>query len=370
MSSLSEIWNGLGKKTKVFLWCFSILAILSPLISNDKPILCVGNGISFPIFNNQLRSDCEFEIKTLIPYSHNTIDRSNRGVSPLSKQETSSLYYRHWLGTDTLGRDVLAGMFRGLRISFFVGFISLLLALILGSLLAYFSAIIGDHDYNMSVFQFIALLFALILSVYSLIYASVFQVILVVIFFVGLHKLLARYAPMAKHRIYMPFDSLILRLIELFKSIPSLFLLLFFISVFSKASYFNVILIIALISWPSITRFLRAELLNIREQEYFLAAESMGLTKFQMFYRHALRNAIQPVLVALAFGFAATILLEATLSFLGLGIPTEEVSWGSMLNDARKNFRLWWMVLFPGLAIFIAVVSLNKLGEELTEAGT
>ena len=101
---------------------------------------------------------------------------------------------------------------------------------------------------------------------------------------------------------------------------------------------------------------------------YVEAARVLGLSEWRILWRHAAPNALGPVLIALAFGIAGAILLEAFLSFLGIGLSPEEVTWGTMLNVARSNFRAWWLALGPGLAIFFTVTIFNLLGEGLSEA--
>jgi peptide/nickel transport system permease protein len=113
---------------------------------------------------------------------------------------------------------------------------------------------------------------------------------------------------------------------------------------------------------------MRAELLKIRELEYIKAAEAMGFSRQRIIFRHALPNALGPVLITIAFGVAGAVLTESSLSFLGLGGGPNEITWGLLLKDARVNFSAWWLAVFPGLAIFVTVTIFNLLGEGLTEA--
>jgi peptide/nickel transport system permease protein len=99
--------------------------------------------------------------------------------------------------------------------------------------------------------------------------------------------------------------------------------------------------------------------------DFMLAAKSLGLPNWRIFFRHALPNILTPLLVAAIFGVAQCILLEAGISFIGIGLPAEQVTWGTMLNQARSNFSAWWLALFPGLMIFLTVISLNKISEVL-----
>jgi peptide/nickel transport system permease protein len=126
--------------------------------------------------------------------------------------------------------------------------------------------------------------------------------------------------------------------------------------------------IIGLIGWTSIARFIRAELLRIRNLSYIEAARAMGFSEFQILLKHAIPNALGPVLITLAFGIASAILLESTLSFLNIGVSDEDVSWGKLLSYARQREEAWWLAVFPGLAIFITVTIFNLIGEGLSDA--
>ncbi|HNI44874.1 MAG TPA: ABC transporter permease, partial [Chitinophagales bacterium] len=173
--------------------------------------------------------------------------------------------------------------------------------------------------------------------------------------------------PWLGKKIAIPADLLVMRLIEIINSIPPLLLILCIVAV-TRPSVVNVMVIIGLISWTSIARFVRAELLKVRNLEYIEAAQAMGFSDLRIVLRHALPNALTPVLIAIAFGVASAILTESFLSFLSVGVAADTVTWGSLLNMARSNFGAWWLALFPGLAIFLTVTIFNLIGEGLTDA--
>jgi peptide/nickel transport system permease protein len=125
--------------------------------------------------------------------------------------------------------------------------------------------------------------------------------------------------------------------------------------------------LIALTSWTGIARLTRAEILRIKKLDYIQAAKALGYSQSRIIMRHALLNGLAPALVAIAFGVASTILIESSLSFLGIGLPIDTVTWGSMLSEGRTQFSAWWMTVFPGLAIFITVTIYNILGDALRE---
>jgi len=166
--------------------------------------------------------------------------------------------------------------------------------------------------------------------------------------------------------IAIPLDIIILRIIETLRSIPSVFLLLVLLALFSSPSIWNVVIVIAFLRWPTVTRHLRAEILKIRNEDYITSAKASGLSHFTIFKNYILPLTISPVIIVSAFGFASAILLESSLSFLGIGIPLDQVSWGSMLRDARLNLSLWWMALFPGLMIYFIILLFNNIGDSLT----
>lgn len=162
-------------------------------------------------------------------------------------------------------------------------------------------------------------------------------------------------------------DLIGMRLVEIFEFIPQLFLLLMFVAFFERNIYM-IMAIIGVTSWPGYARFIRAEFLKIRQQDYVAAARACGLPLRSILFRHMLPNGATPVLVRASFGFAGAILAEATLSFLGLGL-VEEPSWGKMLNQAtRHGSFVWWIAIFPGMAIFLTVFAYNLIGEAMRDA--
>jgi peptide/nickel transport system permease protein len=214
----------------------------------------------------------------------------------------------HWLGTDRLGRDVLSGLIHGTRYALTIGLvsvgISLLIGVFLGSLAGYFG---GWVDLALS------------------------------------------------------------RLFELWSAIPGL-LLIITASAFFPPSLFFVMMIIGLTGWVGIARLTRSQFFQVRSNEYVAAARALGYSYSRIMFVHILPNAIAPVLVPAAFGVAGAILAESGLSFLGVGVPAESITWGAILAGARSNFSAWWLVVVPGMAIFITVTMYNLLGDGLRDA--
>jgi peptide/nickel transport system permease protein len=150
--------------------------------------------------------------------------------------------------------------------------------------------------------------------------------------------------------------------------LPTFFLIITVVAMFQHGSVWLVMILIGLTSWPSLARLTRGELLRVRQMEFVSAAQALGFQNRRIIFRHVLPNSLAPVLISTAFGIASAILTEAGLSFLGFGVPPTEVTWGSVLSDARNDIHAWWLAVFPGFAIFLAVVSYNLVGDGLRDA--
>ena len=165
-------------------------------------------------------------------------------------------------------------------------------------------------------------------------------------------------------------DGLIMRLADMVLSFPSIIVIITLVSILGP-SIFNVMLVIGLLGWPPITRLVRGEFLTLRERDFVIASRSTGAPGYRIIFRHILPNALTPVIVNATFGMAQAILLEAALSFLGLGVQPPTASWGNMLNEAQSITTLEgmpWLWLPPGLLIVTAVLSINFVGDGLRDA--
>ncbi len=359
-------YKAVFSKSRIYgLLAFIIIGLLHNFIANDKAIISFSDE-GLAMFKNQ--ENPKWEVKALIPYSSNYIDKNNRSVGPFDRQNVSRLKYRHWLGTDSLGRDVMAGIVHGTYIALIVGTLSVVLSFIIALMLSYLSGYYGDQQLMIDRKYFYWFLVVSCILMFYIIYASLAIKILgiAILSFVWIFAI-RKTGLNRKKNIALPMDIIVFRMIDIFNSIPGLFLILIMLALFQKASIMNVILVIGILRWPVITRYLRAEILKIREEEYINTAKLIAMPDHRIFMKYIFPMAVSPVIIVLAFGFSAAVLTESTLSFLGLGIPADEVTWGSIIKQARLNFKMWWLALFPGIAIYLVVVLFNSIGKTLND---
>ena len=227
----------------------------------------------------------------------------------LVERSLSELSATHLLGTDQYARDVLSRLLYGARISLTIGFVAVAISVTIGTLIG---AVAG--------------------------------------FFGGL------------------VDGAVMRFVDMVISFPRLVLLITIIAIF-EPSIFVVIAVLGLTLWPGTARIVRGEVLSLREREFVQAAEALGYPKKRIILRHLVPNALGPVIVAATLGIGNTIVLEAGLSFLGLGVQPPTASWGQMVADGRRFITdAWWLSTFPGLAIVFTVLSFNLVGDGLRDA--
>jgi peptide/nickel transport system permease protein len=296
--------------------------------------------------------------------------------------------FRHWLGTNKKGEDVLSGLIHASRISLTIGIFSMGVASIIGLILGSIAGYFGDYTLKTQRGTFWSVLLGIVVAYYyafmvrgfilsdaigdsGLIFLWELLISLVVfILIIGLFHWLGRLIsklPFLKTETNIPMDSIVSRVIEILISIPRIILILS-IAAIAKPSIINIVLIIGFTGWTGIARITRAEFLKIRELEYIQAGRALGFDQRRVIFKHALPNGIAPALVVIAFGVAAAILIESSLSFLGVGVPPDLVTWGSLVSSGRENMGAWWLVIFPGLAIFLTVTVYNLLGEGLRDA--
>lgn len=335
-----ETWKRfLRNKTAVvaliFVGFLGLVAIFSPAIAGTKPIVCKYKGKLYfpalgyffeswenPIFvkdkffkkyaRNLPRKDPEswaiWPISFNDPYrvvAEN--DWPDRPANPLGNE--SGPTKQNWFGTDETGIDVFAKMVHGTRIALLVGFVSMGIATTIGLIIGAISGYFGGW-----------------------------------------------------------IDMVLSRMTEVVLCVPTLVLILAIFSLIREPSIWHTMAIIGATAWTGISRLTRAEFLRIKQSDYVAAARVSGISTLRIIFRYILPNALAPVLVPITFGIAAAILTESSLSFLGFGAPPPNPSWGTLLSSAQTNHQLWWLVVYPGLAVFLTVLSYNLIGEALQQA--
>jgi peptide/nickel transport system permease protein len=278
-------------------------------------------------------------------------------------------------GTDDLGRDVFARMLQGSWVSLTVGFVAVGIAIIIGIFLGGIAGYYGQRHIRID--QLIAAGFltaAAVLLITDLIWASVLFLLcgLACILISILTKKSARSKTKPAWSRFWYFntvsiDTLVMRFVDIMLCFPSFFLILTVVALL-PASIYNIMIIIGLTSWMGTTRFVRAEFLSLREQDFVAAARALGLNNFRIIFRHMMPNAVAPVLVSATIGIATAILTEAGLSFLGFGVPPPHATWGNILSDGKRFiFDAPWLTFVPGIAILVVVLSFNLFGEGLRD---
>lgn len=413
--------------------CFIVfLALFASFIANDQPLYATYRGKTFypafsqhwlikKLFNTQSVDSTinpetgnwekiQFDITdwrtlplervlwTPIPYSPHKQDIYNNDyVSPGAIQYIknnegkiveSPWFFRHHLGTDALGRDVLSGLIHGSKISLLVGLLSVGIATLIGIFLGSVAGFFGDNKIKITrasmwlcisglipafFYSFYVRSFTIADSFTEGVFWGLAQVLFSFIIFCSIIYVFYMLGTFFKsgffaNQVALPLDSIISRSIELLNSLPRLILIITLSAIIQQRSIGLLVIIIGLTSWTEIARFTRAELLKIRALDYITAAKASGLNNLQIICKHALPNALAPVFVSMAFGIASAILIESGLSFLGIGVPEEMVTWGSMLSAGRQEFDAWWLIVFPGLAIFLTITVYNLIGEGLRDA--
>lgn len=345
------------------------VAILAPFIANDLPLVCFSDeGVSFPILaksnnrlatNDQLKQDCWMP---MIPYSYKSLPEGESSLlPPMSSPQGQSIRATHWLGTDKIGRDVAAGMIRGTRIAVKIGSLSVLISFVLGTLIGLLAGYFGDNGLKLYLSQMVSwLLFGFVGFFYLYFGGHYFAFVGVVALAILLHIILGRFIPDDSRKYNLPLDLIVVKAIEIRKSIPGLFFILAVLLIFSKPSSWNIIIVISLLGWIDFAKLARAESMSVKRENFVISARLLGLSLSNILFKQILPNILPTLWVVACFSFSSAILLESSLSFLGIGLPVEDVSWGKLLNEGR-NSQAWWLVVFPGLAIFILVLCLNRI---------
>ena len=303
--------------------------------------------------------------------------------SPLSKPNLETLLPHevttlgvYLLGTDDLGRDVFGRMLQGAWVSLTVGFVAVGISVLIGIFMGGIAGYFGEHHMRVDhIFVACFLLAGAPLIVMGSVPLGLMFFVLgmgYILYFLS-GKRRSEKQPVPRwmsllHKRTISVDTLIMRIVDIMLCFPSFFLILTVVALL-PASIYNIMIVIGLTSWMGATRFVRAEFLSLREQDFVTAARALGVSNLRIIFRHMMPNAMAPVLVSATIGIATAILTEAGLSFLGFGVPPPHATWGNILSDGKGFiFDAPWLTFVPGFAILIVVLSFNLFGEGLRVA--
>lgn len=336
-----ESWRRFRKRklamiALTFIVFLTVVAIFAPMIAGTKPIVCRYKGqLYFPAmsyYNSSWENRIFAKDRIQGRYKKNlqANDPDSWAIWPLVYQDP---YRRvrdgewpdhpgnpdgvdgapnrfNWFGTNQQGYDVFASMVHGAQTAVTVGFISMGIAASIGITLGAMAGFFGGWV-----------------------------------------------------------DTLLSRFIEVVMCIPSLVLILALVALLDSVSNVDIMVIVGCTGWTGIARLTRAEFMKLKQMEFVSAARAMGAGSRRIMFVHILRNALAPVLVPITFGIADAILIESGLSYLGFGASPPNPSWGTLLSAGRVTIQqTWWLIFFPGAAIFLTVLAYNLIGEGLQEA--
>ncbi|MBL8953709.1 MAG: ABC transporter permease [Myxococcaceae bacterium] len=295
-------------------------ALFADLLANELPLAVRTGGVTYvlPALTKPLAladttqlglaSAAEWIVHTPVPFGPN-----QTFATAVTRAEAAPWApdAEHLLGTDELGRDVLARLIHGARVSLLIGFGAVLIALLVGLFLGVVAGYYGGF-----------------------------------------------------------IDAAISRLTEVTFTFPSFFFFIALAGMLRFTSVVPLVIVMGLTRWTDIARLVRAETLKLKELDFVLAVRVLGASDARILARHIVPNALPPVLVAATFGVASAILLESALAFLGIGVPPPTASWGELLIQAHRYLvhpGAWWLAVFPGLAVAGTVLTMNLVGEALQD---
>ncbi len=371
-----------------YITLFIAISVLASLIANDKALLkiCDGN-IYFPFigeYSMPLTHDTHdscFTVLAPVPYGPGKSDPLNSDFSgPFEEQNFYSaageivempLRHRHWLGTNLRGSDLLADIIHGSRVSLLVSISGTFLSLLVGGLIGFSGGWYGPGRNKISLYWLLiitVLLFLFFFFINNLRGDAdrvIGAVVISLLFFLAyLFSLRVKGNRIYKYKLSVSVDGVLQRFTGFASALPRLILILSFMQFFTP-SFASVLLMLAATGWIDIARLLRAEIQRMKKEQYIEAAKGSGIVGFRLFTGQILPNIWPSLSIAILYSIASNITVEASLSFLGFGLPVDTVTLGGLIASGKMEFEAWWMVLFPGLWISFFVFSLFSLSRKV-----
>lgn len=366
------------KFTAYILLLLVILGLTGQFMANMRPLWCkIDQKTYWPVFESQFSKQLniqfiEFDeqnkwqslpasdrIMPLVPFTA-ALRSPHKNLPPLTPVNG----IQHWLGTDENGRDVLACLITGAQTCLFTAVLVLLVSLLVGGLLGGIAGYFGNDQLTLrwskvilGVLSILIALFFLLLSrkgqsETGLTWLQIIGVVSIAAMSAYILEKIAQKLNIGSTTTTIPVDNIIMRMAEIFESIPLLVLLLISASFIKDRTLTKIIILIGVFIWTGTARFLRSELLKVRKMDYIAAAQRLGIPAWRILLKHAMPNAIRPVLLMLTLSASGAIMIESALSFLNLGSnDITIITWGKMLQTARNNIELWWVWLPPGVLI-------------------
>lgn len=297
-----------GFLPKIFAAHFVVGVILTVIFSFEsaRP----ANKYFRRVFRVEAARDGARYLFPILPFSPSENDLDSTFKPPFYRKAGKALRYGddniHVLGTDSTGRDVLTRMLYGTRVALTIGFLSVIISASIGVVIGSVAGYFGGKT-----------------------------------------------------------DVVLCRLIEIVVLFPGFFLLIVVVAMLKGSAdrLFVVMMVLGAIGWTGVARLVRGEFLKQRSMDYVEAARALGISRARIIFRHILPNAVSPVLVSIPFGIGGAVIVEVSLSFLGYGVVPPTPSWGEILRQAYEHYHLWWLAVFPGLAVFVLVTCFNLIGQ-------